>query len=230
MILHEKYDMHLIEMEIKYNLNNLINDNNSIHSNNVEVVFRDFKAKLISLIEDSDIVLGAVAWLTDIDVLNSLKKVQCQITLQKEDFLRPDLKMYLPEEDKKCLKELYDGLACHLKTNQFHSKIYQLSKDNILDINPTTCFGYFNKNLRHCTPKMHNKFFIFAKLDEDLNKVKPFRVWTGSANITNMSINSLENCIIIHDEIIANHYLKEYEHIYYLSENLDWNADWYKLR
>jgi hypothetical protein len=223
-------EMKLIEGEIKYNLNELVDDNNSCKSNNIEVVFRDIKSRLISLIEESDIVLGAVAWLTDKDILESLKKVQCQITLQKEDFLRPDLKPHLNEEDKVCLKDLYDSLTCNLKTNHFHSKIYELSKDNILDINPITCFGYFNSNLRHCTPKMHNKFFVFAKLDEELNKVKASKVWTGSANITNMSMSSLENGVIISDEIIAWHYLKEYEHIYSLSENLDWNADWYNLR
>lgn len=227
--MYKKLDLNLIEMEIKQNLNELINNNNSIQSNNIEIVFRDFKSKLISLIEDSDIVLGAIAWLTNTDIIKALNKVQCQITLQKEDFLRPDLKQYLSSKDKKCLKELYDGLTCQLKTNQFHYKIYDLSRDNILDINPITCFGYFNKNLRYCTPKMHNKFFIFAKLDPN-NKIKAFKVWTGSANITNMSIHSLENCIIINDEIIADHYLKEYEHIYSLSESLDWNLNWYKLR
>lgn len=67
-------EMKLIEGEIKYNLNELVDDNNSCKSNNIEVVFRDIKSRLISLIEESDIVLGAVAWLTDKDILESLKK------------------------------------------------------------------------------------------------------------------------------------------------------------
>lgn len=220
----------LIELEIMKNLNHLIKTNNSIKVEKIEVVFRNVISRLIDEIRGHELVFGCIAWLTDQEVLSELKNKQCQIVLQKEDFLRPDLVNYLSDKEKHRLKDLYNDLSCNLNTTQFSSKINELSKDGILELTPVTCFGYYNQKLRHCTPKMHNKFFVFAEIDKRTNNITPLKVWTGSANITQMSINSLENGIIINDKEIAEHYMKEYEHIYSLSEQLDWNSNWYLNR
>lgn len=209
------------------NLNSLIKNDHSIKSGNIEIVFRKIKERLIQEIDKSDLVFGAVAWLVDKDVLKALSFKQCQIVLQKEDFLRPDLAEFLSDKDKKCLQDLYQDLSCNLNTTQFQGKIVDLVRYGIFDLQPVTCFGYYNQRLRHCTPKMHNKFFIFATLDKYTNKVEPQKVWTGSANITQMSMLSLENGVIIDDKDIANSYMKEYEQIYFISDKLNWNSNWY---
>lgn len=216
-----------IELEIMKNLNSLIKNDHSIKSGNIEIVFRKIKERLIQEIDKSDLVFGAVAWLVDKDVLKALSFKQCQIVLQKEDFLRPDLAEFLSDKDKKCLQDLYQDLSCNLNTTQFQGKIVDLVRYGIFDLQPVTCFGYYNQRLRHCTPKMHNKFFIFATLDKYTNKVEPQKVWTGSANITQMSMHSLENGVIIDDKDIANSYMKEYEQIYFISDKLNWNSNWY---
>lgn len=216
-----------IELEIMKNLNSLIKNDHSIKSGNIEIVFRKIKERLIQEIDKSDLVFGAVAWLVDKDVLKALSFKQCQIVLQKEDFLRPDLAEFLSDKDKKCLQDLYQDLSCNLNTTQFQGKIVDLVRYGIFDLQPVTCFGYYNQRLRHCTPKMHNKFFIFATLDKYTNKVEPQKVWTGSANITQMSMLSLENGVIIDDKDIANSYMKEYEQIYFISDKLNWNSNWY---
>lgn len=216
-----------IELEIMKNLNSLIKNDHSIKSGNIEIVFRKIKERLIQEIDKSNLVFGAVAWLVDKDVLKALSFKQCQIVLQKEDFLRPDLAEFLSDKDKKCLQDLYQDLSCNLNTTQFQGKIVDLVRYGIFDLQPVTCFGYYNQRLRHCTPKMHNKFFIFATLDKYTNKVEPQKVWTGSANITQMSMHSLENGVIIDDKDIANSYMKEYEQIYFISDKLNWNSNWY---
>lgn len=221
-----KYTLDLIEMETLRNLNSLIHSNHSIHSNGISIIFREVKPLLISLIQESEIVLGAVAWLTDIDILKALSKTKCQIILQKEDFLRPDMDSSSEKYNETILRTHYDNLKFPLKTINFESKILELSYDNIFDIEPVRCFGYFNEKLRHCTPKMHNKFLIFATFDKVTQKIIPKKVWTGSANFTTMSMHSLENCVIIDDEIIAKQYMKEYEYIYSLSETLNWTHSW----
>lgn len=226
----EKDSFNLIELEIMRDLNRFIQIDNSIKVGQIEVVFRNVIPRLINEIKEHDLVFGCIAWLTVKNVLKELQNKQCQIVLQKEDFLRPDLVSHLSDKDKGCLKDLYDNLSCNLSTTQFSYKIKELSLDGILDLTPITCFGYYNQNLKHCTPKMHNKFFIFAKIDKESNKIKPLKVWTGSANITNMSIHSLENGVIIDDKEIAEHYMKEYENIYFLSEKLNWNSNWYLNR
>ena len=73
---------------------------------------------------------------------------------------------------------------------------------------------------------MHNKFLIFCSFDVNTNKIMPKKVWSGSANLTEMSMYSLENAILIDNEIIAMQYLKEYEYIYSLSESLNWDSTW----
>ncbi|QLB39749.1 hypothetical protein [Mannheimia pernigra] len=201
---HRKKEMfNLIELEIMKNLNHLIQTNNSIKVEKIEVVFRNVISRLIDEIKSHELVFGYIAWLTVQDVLKELKNKQCQIVLQKEDFLHPDLTSSLSNKDKQCLRYLYDNLLCNLNTTQFSYKIKELSIDGILDLTPVTCFGYYNQKLRHYTPKMHNKFFIFAKIDKKINKIQPLKVWTGSANITHMSINALENDVIIDNEKIA---------------------------
>lgn len=215
-----------IELENIANFNELIKADYSINSKDLTVYFRDLKKHLISQINNAEIVLGAVAWLTDIDILEALSRKPCQIVLQKEDFLRPDMELTLSSNSKKVLRDAYKKLSFNYNTRNFSNKAYELTFDGIYEVEPIRCFGYLMEKYRHCSPKMHNKFLVFAELDDKLKKIKAKKVWSGSANFTKMSMYSLENAILINNEDIASQYLKEYEYIYYLSESLDWNSSW----
>lgn len=215
-----------IDLENIENFNELIHTDYSHRSGNITVHFRGIKEKLLSEIKESEIILGAVAWLTDHDILEEISKKPCQILLQKEDFLRPDMEVSLSNGSKLKLKKAYDEISFDYTSMNFSNKIMELSYDDIFDIEPVRCFGYLTDKYRHCSPKMHNKFLIFAEFDIDSKKIKAKKVWSGSANLTVISMHSLENAILIEDEIIATQYLKEYEYIYYLSESLNWDSTW----
>ena len=215
-----------IDLENIANFNELIRIDHSFKDGDFSVHFRGLKDKLISEINDSEIILGAVAWLTDYDLLEAISKRPCQIVLQKEDFLRPDMEVILSNSSKIKLREAYNKLSFEYTSINFSNKIFELSYDEIFDIEPVRCFGFLTKKMKHCSPKMHNKFLIFCEFDYSTNKIKPKKVWSGSANLTEMSMYSLENAILIDNEIIAMQYLKEYEYIYYLSESLNWDTTW----
>ena len=215
-----------IDLENIVNFNEMIRTDHSFKESDISVYFRGLKDKLISEINDSEIILGAVAWLTDHDLLEAISKKPCQIVLQKEDFLRPDMEVILSNSSKKKLKEAYGKLSFDYTSINFSNKIFELSYDEIFDIEPVKCFGFLTEKMKHCSPKMHNKFLIFCYFDSTTNKIRPKKVWSGSANLTEMSMYSLENAILIDNEVIAMQYLKEYEYIYYLSESLSWDSTW----
>lgn len=218
-----------IDIENMANFNELIHTDYSHKNGSITVHFRNLKEKLLSEIHESEIILGAVAWLTDHDILEAISKKPCQIVLQKEDFLRPDMEVSLSNRSKLKLKEAYENILFGYTSMNFSNKIMELSYDDIFDIEPIRCFGYLTDKYRHCSPKMHNKFLIFADFDTDSGKINAKKVWSGSANLTEMSMHSLENAILIEDKIIAMQYLKEYEYIYYLSESLSWDSTWESL-
>ena len=74
------------------------------------------------------------------------------------------------------------------------------------------------------TPRMHNKFLTFLKKEGDL--YFPRAVWTGSLNLTQLSLHSLENAVLIQDENIANAYAEEMQLLYLNSDQLNWNSSW----
>jgi|TARA_R110002126_G_scaffold5189_2_gene26976 hypothetical protein len=222
----DKSSYNEIDLENIANFNELIGTNHSFKDGDVSVYFRGLKDRLISEINNSEMVLGAVAWLTDYDLLEAMSKKPCQIVLQKEDFLRPDMEVILSRSSKLKLREAYNNLSFEYTSVSFSNKIFELSYDEIFDIEPVRCFGLLTEKMKHCSPKMHNKFLIFCEFDTNTNKIKPKKVWSGSANLTEMSMYSLENAILIDNETIALQYLKEYEYIYYLSESLNWDSTW----
>lgn len=54
----------------------------------------------------------------------------------------------------------------------------------------------------------------------------PKKVWTGSFNFTKNAVQSFENAVIISDEMIARAYMREFEQIVALSEELDWASEY----
>src|SRR5712692_3136819 len=56
------------------------------------VFFKNLEDHLIRFVQEADVVVGCVAWVTSEPILKALaKKKGVSLVVQKEDFLRPDL-------------------------------------------------------------------------------------------------------------------------------------------
>lgn len=212
----------------------------SVKDNNIEVYFLNIKDKLLEKISEADIIVGCVAWLTEGSVLKALSaKTGVSIIVQKEDFLRPDSK----RQTKQGLRKLYrnipglpDGRYTKFSPNV---TITDMSMCASPELDAIRCCGMHNQNRSMAWPRAHHKFLVFCKLvpmvsmpdSEKMSPseqyfVKPYAAWTGSYNITNNSINSLENAIYLIHSKIAEAYLQEWGQVAGLSEPLNWTDDW----
>lgn len=215
-----------------------LNDN-FIKKGMCECIFRDLESNLIQHIKNADVVIGCVAWLTNINILKELKKKKyVSIVVQKEDFLRPDSKNVK-------LRKYYDELTplslCTCNQTYMNTKPnvrYMGTNKCKCHDDAVRCMGNHNSEKSPAFPRMHNKFMIFCKFREKMEKIyddeeeikvekiKPYSVWTGSFNMTHNSTNSLENAVIINDKKIARKYANEWAQIYALSEPLNWYNKW----
>lgn len=207
-------------------LNELVTYDHSIASANVEVFFRDLKDRLLEQISYADMVIGAVAWITDLDILAALAQKETLLVVQKEDFLRPDLKSTLTASDKATLHQAYDALkpfdGRKVPVGPFDQALYP---EKLAHLAPVRSFGYCVPTQMYRVPKMHNKFLAFLQHDES-DTYQPTSVWTGSLNFTAMSLNSLENAIVVRDPKIAEAFICEAQIIYIKGDPLNWESDW----
>lgn len=195
----------------------------------VEVVFRDHKRKLIDFIARHNVLLGAVAWLTDEDIIYELAGKKASILVQKEDFLRPDAK-----GSKESLRKAYGELYCGLYGAEVPGRFREIQYAEAFKVDPIRCVGNANREIRKSSPRMHNKFLIGCDYLEEVGKVEwaehnlvvPKAVWTGSFNFTYNAQASFENAVIISDERVARTYCDEWSQIYLFSEDLNWSVDW----
>lgn len=201
----------------------------------VEVSFRDLKDRLIFLIEQSDYMVGCVAWLTDADILNALAKLKgAAIVVQKEDFLRPDASS--TENWRARLRDQYEAIR-PLKRSDFRGILDLMSRG----ADPTIgvrCVGNNNRDRVPAFPRSHHKFGVFfrnktsseqpesIRLFPDGLPVEPVCVWTGSFNWTRNAGQSFENAVQIYHPPIADAFVWEFQQIAALSEPLDWENDW----
>jgi hypothetical protein len=197
----------------------------------VEVCFRDIEARLVNKINQYKCVVGCVAWLTNERILKALAKLnQVSIIVQKEGFLRPDTNPK-PGWDNK-LRRLYSNLSSIYRPTM-PGMVQDLSTGSSEEgCDSIRCAGIYNENRKAASPRMHHKFLVFCEskspiLDEfgyssnDWNYA-PKEVWTGSFNLTENGINSLENIVIISSEEIAWAYYHEWTQVLAISEPLDW--------
>jgi hypothetical protein len=195
----------------------------------VEVVFRDHKQRLREFIASHDVLLGAVAWLTDEDILHDLAAKRTSILVQKEDFLRPDLKGSMESR-----RAAYGALYCGLYGAELPGRFREIQYSEAFEVAPIRCVGNSNKAGRKSSPRMHNKFLIGCEYFEQLgvekwaehNLVLPKAVWTGSFNFTYNAQASFENAVIIPDKRVALSYCEEWSQIYLFSEDLNWSEEW----
>jgi len=209
-------------------------EDNSIYDangSNISVYFKDLEGKLINHIDEADVVVGCVAWLTNFKILDHLAKKQVSIIVQKEDFLRPD-NILDTSTFKKILMEKYNNL--HMDIYRYNL-IGCVSMCSYPDMQPVRCMGNHNSDKSPAFPRMHNKFVIFCKTGviaddgseyDDNIGLSPYAVWTGSYNFSKNSGNSLENALYITDQEVVNAYFLEYMQIATLSEQLDWEVPW----
>ncbi len=204
---------------------------NSREVDGISVYFRNIEYELCRHIKNASIIIGAVAWLTNYDVLDALASVEhVSIIVQKEDFLRPDVGE--PSNFKETLREKYSNLKNDFDRFDFTTRLGTMSTNGCPSIAPVRCVGNYNRKRSPSFPRMHNKFLIFAKYndDHDSNKewigLKPYGVWTGSYNISLAATKSLENAVYITKKGIVDAYYNEYSQIAAISEPLDWETDW----
>lgn len=209
-------------MQRKRNLNTLICTDHHVKTEQIEVFFRDLEKHLIQAITQADCIIGAIAWLTNSAVLDALSQKKVLLVVQKEDFLRPDLASTITPTRILHLRKTYDLCQAidqeRWRIGPFSQGIKPPFQEAI------RCFGINAQNKRFCSPKMHNKFFVFCKKEAGI--ICPYAVWTGSYNATSLSNYSLENAMIVHSREIACAYAAEAQMIYLQSEPLDWSSRW----
>lgn len=205
---------------------------NSTQSGAVSVFFDRQEDILCRLIEKSQLVLGAVAWLTSHKILGAMMKPKygCSIVVQKEDFLRPESNQ-LEGSWKQDLQKRYRKVMCNVYRGSMPEPVAGLSTACDPTVEGVRCVGNYNRDKNPSMPRMHNKFVVFCDVIEGASRFKedivvPKSVWTGSMNFTHNATLSFENGVLIQDKKIATAYANEWAQIFALSEPLNWEHDW----
>ncbi len=212
---------------------------NNVSTKEISVYFRGLEDRLVSHILQADYVCGAIAWLTSEKIIKAMAKTKhgAQIVVQKEDFLRPDIGC--GDSWKSHLRSLYSLIRNGMDRLDFGNLVGDLSYASDPIFEGVRCVGNYNSDKKPAFPRMHNKFLLFANI-EDANRdsldfeewwdsersVLPYAVWTGSFNFTKNATFSLENALYITNKEIVKAYFDEYAQIVALSEPLDWKREW----
>lgn len=221
----------------------------------VDVYFRDLDVYLIKHIESASYVFGCVAWMTHPKILDALaKKTAAQIIVQKEDFLRPDSaggaawKTDLRERYERIKgadRPVFNGVLAGMSSAgdptmngvrcvgvtarkgesapRCHHKFLVLCQYTEREKCPS-CSGALVRYLTIDGSIV--AYFVCKKCYAEFAPWDPVKVWTGSFNFTNNATRSFENAVVIHDKIIAEAYMREYQQIAALSEPLDWSSEY----
>jgi hypothetical protein len=179
----------------------------------VSVYFDDLAEYICDEIKKHDVVVGCVAWLTHKKILRALaEKKDVSFVVTKDDFLRPEPGW---EDRPDELRHFYEALpamdkfACPPPINDLGWG------SNHLD--PVRCVG---TKAGMWSLRCHHKFAVFGHWENDA--ISPRSVWTGSFNWSNSACKSLENGVLIRNEVVASAYLQEWVNAIVISESLDW--------
>ncbi|WP_167738004.1 phospholipase D-like domain-containing protein [Cryobacterium sp. MDB2-10] len=203
------------------------NDQRSTISGTTVAHFGDLTERLVEFIENSEAVVGCVAWLTEPRVLTALARPEVSIVVQKEDFLRPDSSP--GDRWKHNLRTAYGKLHNEFTRHLFPNPLSFSSFASSPELDPIRCVGIHNSQKASAIPRMHHKFLVRLKLHEsnELSQyIQAVGVWTGSFNFSKNGGYSFENAVEIYDPSIAEAYLQEFARVMALSEPLDWESDW----
>lgn len=206
----------------------------SVHFDGIEDVF-------VGLCRRYEVVVGAVAWLTNSAILSALAEPEhVAIVVQKEDFLRPDAGFATYPGQRRETRALYDSLRpfeaedfkeTHPGQQEFHPDYNGAVQDWLFDNKGTyqqggeavRCMGYAGDPAGRATPRMHHKFLVFGHKCRDL-VMAPSCVVTGSFNLTHNATRSRENVLVVEDRDICHAYLSEWAQLWGMSEPLDWSC------
>ena len=194
---------------------------------NVEIIFRNQRDRLLEFIRQHEVIFGAVAWFTDIGLVNALRGKYVAIVVQKEDILRPDMK-----GSKSSLRNAYAAVACKLTRYDLPGVAQSMSYAGSPEATPFRCVGNYNRSKDLAFPRMHNKFLIGGTLSgTGINEYgtldyKMQRVWTGSYNFSYNAQKSFENALVLDCPEAAIAFASEWAQIFALSEPLNWAVDW----
>jgi PLD-like domain len=197
------------------------------------VLFKNLEYELIQRIKQADIVVGAVAWLTNENILEALsEKWGVALVVQKEDFLRPDLFAKRGFADRlRCMYKALPGNLSRYNKGLHGTTLCMMSYCGDPTIEAVRCIGNHNCDKLPAFPRMHHKFVVFCRLesngDDDLSLAyQPYEVWTGSFNFTENAVRSFENAVVTTEKNIVQAFFKEFGQIEALSECLDWGSQW----
>jgi hypothetical protein len=101
----------------------------SVVTEDTEVYFKNLEDHLIDKINQADVVVGCMAWLTSEKIIQALaNKLFICIIVQQEDFLRPDANFDGDNQQwKKNLRKLYDQLKPTQKLDIYFGNGFSLS-------------------------------------------------------------------------------------------------------
>lgn len=207
----------------------------------VTTYFDGIERLFVELSERHEVVVGAVAWLTNTQILSALaKSPRVAITVQKEDFLRKDIGFPNYSQQRLKIRSLYNNLTpfdagdfteSYPGQQEFHPQYNSTVQSWLFDNrgnyyhggDAVRCMGFANDPNAHQIPRMHHKFLIFGERDEGL-VMWPKCVVTGSFNLSHNAVKSRENVVLIEDTDICQSYLSEWAQLWSMSEPLDWSS------
>lgn len=198
----------------------------------VESYFKNLDEAVVRKIKEADVVVGCVAWLTNIAILDALASVRdgVSIIVQKEDFLRPDYgiefgyKTRLRQQYNR-LQPAFPSVECQIEERALN--VGEMSPGKV-DIS-VRCVGHLRGKDDFAMPRMHHKFLVFCNsigIGEDFWNMRPYGVWTGSFNMTENATKSNENAVFIKQQKIAESYFLEWFDMLMISEDLDWTSEY----
>jgi hypothetical protein len=203
----------------------------SSQSASISVFFENLKEKLTENIEAVQVVVGAVAWLTDFNILHALSRCQyVGILVQKEDFIRPDLGAQANFSSR--LRDAYARIRGFAEQENGLPDVTTIHGGYPIGWGdqPIRCVGHQRQRHIAAQPTMHHKFVVFCRwvrVHRDLEEIlTPLSVWTGSFNFTANGSMSRENAVLITDRKIAWAYFNEWAQLNAISEPLNWESPW----
>ena len=162
----------------------------------IRPVFRNIEQEIIEKIQQSTYVVGCVAWLTSIPILEALQNKNVQFVVQQEDWLRPDSEEWSMSRQRNLYKSL----------TGIYNQTAGASDCACFEVQPIRLSGK-PKSKDKSNARMHHKFALFGD-DDGFDTV-----WTGSYNFTANASKSLENGIFIKSNEIINAYWMEWRQV-----------------
>lgn len=185
--------------------------------------FGELREPLLRFIEDSPVIVGCVAWVTDKDLLGALAARPVALVVQKESWWKKT------DVRGAALARRYEALTGGLPASAFPEPLATKTfrgkpVPDETPLAPIACAGH--GGVGGFAPLMHHKFIVRCTIVaiEGQERLMPLAVWTGSANFSGNSNDSFENAMEINDPTIAMAYLEEFALVASVSESMNWRS------